>query len=61
MSCFDNCQLTTTSSSSPPLLFPLLLQVCTKVDKNHFGPIPGIEPGMSWMFRIQVSEEGLHR
>ena len=34
---------------------------CTKVDKNHFGPIPGIEVGMSWMFRMQISEEGLHR
>jgi len=36
-------------------------KVCNKVDKNHFGPIPGIEVGMSWMFRVQVSEEGLHR
>ena len=34
---------------------------CTKVDKNPFGPIPGIEVGMSWMFRMQISEEGLHR
>ena len=34
---------------------------CTKVDKNHFGPIPGIEVGMSWMFQMQISEEGLHR
>ena len=30
-----------------------------KVDKNHFGPIPSIEVGMSWLFRVQVSEEGL--
>eukprot|EP00090_Calanus_glacialis_P008127 TRINITY_DN16464_c0_g1_i4.p1 TRINITY_DN16464_c0_g1~~TRINITY_DN16464_c0_g1_i4.p1 ORF type:complete len:757 (-),score=288.61 TRINITY_DN16464_c0_g1_i4:194-2464(-) len=34
---------------------------CNKVDKNHFGPIPGIEVGMSWLFRVQISEEGLHR
>jgi len=36
-------------------------KVCNKVDKNHFGPIPGIEVGMSWLFRVQISEEGLHR
>ena len=24
-------------------------KVCNKVDKNHFGPIPGIEVGMSWL------------
>jgi len=34
---------------------------CSKVAKNHFGPIPGIDVGMSWNFRIQVSEEGVHR
>jgi len=34
---------------------------CNKVDKNHFGPIPGIEVGMSWLFRMQISEEGIHR
>ena len=34
---------------------------CTTVPKNHFGPIPGIEVGMSWLQRIQVSEEGVHR
>ncbi|XP_023951353.2 E3 ubiquitin-protein ligase UHRF1 [Bicyclus anynana] len=28
---------------------------------DHFGPIPGIEVGMSWLYRIQVSETGLHR
>ena len=36
-------------------------KVCTKVDKTHFGPVPGIEVGMSWLFRVQVSEEGIHR
>ena len=36
-------------------------KTCTKVDKNHFGPIPGIEVGMAWKFRMQISEEGLHR
>ncbi|CAH1647903.1 unnamed protein product [Spodoptera littoralis] len=28
---------------------------------NHFGPIPGIEVGMCWRFRIQLSETGVHR
>lgn len=28
---------------------------------NHFGPIPGIEVGMAWRFRIQLSESGVHR
>lgn len=28
---------------------------------NHFGPIPGIEVGMTWRFRIQLSESGVHR
>jgi len=36
-------------------------KVCNKVDKNHFGPIPGVEVGMSWLFRVQISEEGIHR
>jgi len=34
---------------------------CTSVDKNHFGPIPGIEVGMNYFFRVQISEEGIHR
>ena len=29
--------------------------------KNHFGPIPGIEVGTQWLFRMQVSEAGVHR
>jgi len=36
-------------------------KVCTKVAKNHFGPIPGIGVGQQWLMRIQVSEEGVHR
>lgn len=35
--------------------------VCNIVPANHFGPIPGIEVGMSWKFRVQVSEAGVHR
>jgi len=27
---------------------------CTLVKANHFGPIPGIEVGASWRFRVQV-------
>jgi len=34
---------------------------CTIVPKDHFGPIPGIEVGMCWQYRLQVSEEGIHR
>ena len=36
-------------------------KVCTKVDADHAGPIPGIEVGMTWRYRIQVAEEGVHR
>jgi len=34
---------------------------CKTVDKDHFGPIPGVEVGMNWFFRMQISEEGIHR
>ncbi|XP_012278380.1 E3 ubiquitin-protein ligase UHRF1 isoform X2 [Orussus abietinus] len=34
---------------------------CTLVPPNHRGPIPGVEVGMCWMFRLQVSEAGVHR
>ncbi len=34
---------------------------CSKVPPNHFGPIPGVDVGMCWKYRIQVSEEGVHR
>jgi len=34
---------------------------CNIVPKDHFGPIPGVEVGMCWQYRIQVSEEGIHR
>ena len=27
---------------------------CTIVPKNHFGPIPGVEVGTMWKFRVQV-------
>ena len=30
---------------------------CTKVPPNYFGQIPGTDVGMSWLFRIQVSQE----
>ena len=35
-------------------------KTCTKVSKHHFGPIPGIDVGVSWQFRIQASEAGVH-
>ncbi|XP_046382805.1 E3 ubiquitin-protein ligase UHRF1-like [Ischnura elegans] len=34
---------------------------CTIVPSNHYGPIPGVEVGTSWLFRVQVSEAGVHR
>lgn len=27
---------------------------CTIVPSNHFGPIPGVEVGTLWKFRVQV-------
>lgn len=27
---------------------------CKIVPSNHFGPIPGIEVGTTWLFRVQV-------
>jgi len=36
-------------------------KVCTIVPPHHFGPIPGIEVGMTWETRMQLSEEGIHR
>ena len=32
----------------------------TSIEKGHFGPIPGIEVGMSWEYRMQASEVGVH-
>lgn len=34
---------------------------CTIVPKNHFGPIPGIPVGSAFEYRLQLSEEGIHR
>jgi len=28
---------------------------CNIVPPNHFGPIPGVEVGTTWLFRVQVS------
>lgn len=28
---------------------------CNIVPSNHFGPVPGIEVGTTWLFRVQVS------
>jgi len=36
-------------------------RVCTKVSDKHFGPIPGIDVGMCWKYRMQLCEEGIHR
>lgn len=36
-------------------------KVCTIVPQNHFGPIPGVEVGTLWKFRLQASEAGVHR
>ena len=29
---------------------------CTLVPPNHFGPIPGVEVGSQWKFRVQVRD-----
>ena len=29
-------------------------KVCTIVPQNHFGPVPGVEVGTLWKFRLQV-------
>ncbi|XP_069692725.1 E3 ubiquitin-protein ligase UHRF1-like [Periplaneta americana] len=34
---------------------------CTLVPPNHYGPVPGIEVGTNWLYRVQVSESGVHR
>jgi E3 ubiquitin-protein ligase UHRF1 len=34
---------------------------CTIVPKDHYGPVPGVEVGTCWKFRVQVSEAGIHR
>ncbi|XP_025095806.1 E3 ubiquitin-protein ligase UHRF1-like isoform X2 [Pomacea canaliculata] len=34
---------------------------CTIVPSNHYGPVPGVEVGTMWKFRVQVSEAGVHR
>lgn len=36
-------------------------KICYMVPENHCGPIPGVDVGTTWMFRIQVSEAGVHR
>ena len=36
-------------------------KVCTSVDKDFFGPIPGIEVGMNYFLRMQISDQGIHR
>jgi len=30
---------------------------CNIVPSNHFGPIPGVEVGTTWLFRVQVSRK----
>lgn len=34
---------------------------CTIVSQHHRGPIPGVDVGTCWMYRIQASEAGVHR
>ena len=37
------------------------VKLCTIVDPHYFGPIPGVEVGQSWKFRVQCAESGVHR
>lgn len=34
-------------------------KICTIVPINHRGPVPGVEVGMSWEYRVQVNESSL--
>ena len=36
-------------------------KTCTIVPPHHFGPIPGIDSGMHWEYRMQCAEAGVHR
>ncbi|CAL4066750.1 unnamed protein product, partial [Meganyctiphanes norvegica] len=36
-------------------------KTCNIVPTNHFGPIPGVEVGTLWRFRLNASEAGVHR
>ncbi|XP_025997047.1 E3 ubiquitin-protein ligase UHRF1 isoform X2 [Solenopsis invicta] len=36
-------------------------KMCYIVPPDHCGPIPGVDVGTTWMFRLQVSEAGVHR
>ncbi|XP_036147944.1 E3 ubiquitin-protein ligase UHRF1 isoform X2 [Monomorium pharaonis] len=36
-------------------------KICYMVPPNHLGPIPGVDVGTTWLFRMQVSEAGVHR
>lgn len=36
-------------------------KVCDIVPSDHFGPIPGVEVGQSYLYRVQASEAGVHR
>ena len=35
-------------------------KINTNIEKGHFGPVPGIEVGQRWQYRIQLSELGVH-
>lgn len=35
-------------------------KVCTIVPTNHKGPIPGIEVGSSWLYRVGVKNTSIH-
>lgn len=34
---------------------------CSIVSENHVGPVPGVEVGTCWRYRIQVAAAGIHR
>ena len=34
---------------------------CTVVAHDFFGPIPGVEVGTSWCFRVDCCASGVHR
>ncbi|KAI8924024.1 hypothetical protein BC831DRAFT_467668 [Entophlyctis helioformis] len=34
---------------------------CELVPPHHYGPIPGVEVGQTWSYRVKCAEDGVHR
>ncbi|CAK1554001.1 unnamed protein product [Leptosia nina] len=60
----NECDIVNEDSSSKTreneVVYKDIRKTCS-VPLNHFGPIPGIEVGMCWKYRDQLSKAGVHR